>query len=178
MTPRYPNSAGVYSPSWSPDGQNVLFWLDGELIPKWEQMAAEMGIDVPPTGLYVVSADGSQQLRYIIGSDSFVGGISWSPDGTRIAFSAATSYPQGRAGPIQLWMAHIDGTNARNLTNLGGHDCLVGVTGRPSWSPDSTQIVFFIAECDTSQVYLINADGTGMRQVTFEGNNCCPTWAR
>jgi hypothetical protein len=29
-----------------------------------------------------------------------------------------------------------------------------------------------------AQIYAINADGTGLTQLTFEGQNCCPAWAR
>jgi Tol biopolymer transport system component len=51
----------------------------------------------------------------------------------------------------------------------------------PSWSPDSEHVVFdWSVEVEGmgphSQIWVINADGTGLIQLTFEGENCCPVW--
>ena len=55
----------------------------------------------------------------------------YSPDGKHIAFAS------DRGGALEIWMSDPDGTNVVQLTNLKN----VG-SGSPSWSPDSTKIVF------------------------------------
>jgi Tol biopolymer transport system component len=47
----------------------------------------------------------------------------------------------------------------------------------PSWSPDGKQIVFHRRVGTQFQLFLINADGTGEKQLTFPpGLNGFPNW--
>jgi Tol biopolymer transport system component len=55
----------------------------------------------------------------------------YSPDGKYIAFCS------DRGGSHEIWMSDADGKNVVQLTNLKNL-----VTGTPSWSPDSSKIVF------------------------------------
>ena len=45
--------------------------------------------------------------------------------------------------------------------------------GAPSWSPDGTKIAFELER----QIYTINADGTGLVQLTRSGRNFFPAWS-
>jgi Tol biopolymer transport system component len=48
----------------------------------------------------------------------------------------------------------------------------------PSWSPDGTQIVFMSAREGTSDLYVMNADGTGTRRLTStRDDDSHPSWS-
>jgi TolB protein len=47
----------------------------------------------------------------------------------------------------------------------------------PAWSPDGGLIAFTSRRSGVDHLYLINADGTNERQITFgEGNHSLPAW--
>jgi Tol biopolymer transport system component len=82
------------------------------------------------------------------------------------------------AGIPQIWLANIDGTNAVQLTNRPEGAC------QPAWRSDGMQLVF-VSPCKkneekylNSALYLINADGSGERQLTDGiGGDYDPSWA-
>jgi Tol biopolymer transport system component len=41
------------------------------------------------------------------------------------------------------------------------------------WSPDGTGIVL---ERSDEQIWIVNANGSGLTQLTYQGRNCCPVW--
>jgi Tol biopolymer transport system component len=89
----------------------------------------------------------------------------WSPDGTRIVFSA-------RIGGNQwdIWVMDADGQNQENLTNHSAGDF------RAEWSPDGTKIVFDSDRNGVRDVFVMNADGSGVTPLeTGDGGN--PTWS-
>ena len=49
----------------------------------------------------------------------------------------------------------------------------------PSWSPDGRQLVFESARHGNTTLYVINADGTGERRLTFTGygDDTHPAWS-
>jgi TolB protein len=69
-----------------------------------------------------------------------------------------------------LYTAAPDGSDAHALTDFG--------VETPDWSPDGTMIAFNSEHAGNSHIFTINADGTGLRQVTrgdgFEGH---PSWS-
>jgi Tol biopolymer transport system component len=82
--------------------------------------------------------------------------LSWSPDGSRLAFSDSD-----HSGGAQLYLINADGTQRRQLTHFP-----VGEQAtQPSWSPDGTLIAFTHlttsgASAGSSDVDTIRPDGT------------------
>jgi TolB protein len=89
----------------------------------------------------------------------------WSPDGTRIVFSAAGS----GTDIAQIWTVNVDGTGLRQLT-----DRSVGAVDA-AWAPDGTRIAFHSIGAAVAveggyhggmQVWIMHADGSEQRQAT------------
>ena len=60
------------------------------------------------------------------------------------------------------------------LTSIGAE-----YTGLPSWSPDGKEIALYSRVQDKSQIFVIGADGTGLRQITSgEANHFFPRWSK
>ena len=82
----------------------------------------------------------------------------YSPDGTKIAYNSFTPYG------LFLWIMNSDGTDAIRIDNSSGF----------RWSPD-VRILFLRTSYNTSfdgigDLWLINADGTGLQRFTYTKN--------
>jgi dipeptidyl aminopeptidase/acylaminoacyl peptidase len=69
-------------PSWSPDGTKIAFVTDRDAVSDGDDDIDDIFFDI-----YVMNSDGSGQTR-LTDNDGFDGHPSWSPDGTKIAFSS------------------------------------------------------------------------------------------
>jgi TolB protein len=142
-------------PSWGPDGR-MLAW-------------ASYTSQYPD--IYVSTLDGRPVTRPAQGTESIHNqSPAISPDGTKIAFSSSRG---GRAGYFDIWVVNRDGTNPRNLTA----DTADSSEGAPTWSPAGNQIAYTSDKPGSNQIYLMNADGTGRRRLTFEQQADRPTWS-
>ena len=122
-----------------------------------------------PWGIYAMDIDGSNLRR--IASVNLINPYSpaWSPDGQKIAFLGDSANPKF----LELILMNADGRNPRSVamfdtTNatgswLGNNDLSL------CWSPDGSKIAFNKKENGNliSHIYVINADGSGLAQVTF-----------
>jgi Tol biopolymer transport system component len=70
-----------------------------------------------------------------------------------------------RTGNSEIFTFNPNGTelNPVNLTNNPASD------GRPRWSPDGRQIVFESNRSGAFELYIMNADGSNVRRLTFGG---------
>ncbi len=82
----------------------------------------------------------------------------FSPDGSRIAF--AGRLPGAPADDV--FAVAADGTGLVRLTDDPANDAL------PAYSPDGTQLAFISARNGIEQVWVMNADGSAARQLTFD----------
>jgi Tol biopolymer transport system component len=113
----------------------------------------------------------------------------WSPDGKKIVYSRSEiAYVESEPGPqesTQVWVMNADGSGKTQLTkdSLGPRNFL------PSWSPDGKQIVFtsvvfYTDGVERDAIYVMNADGSGLRNVTSKKGpgvtsaDYWPTWEK
>ena len=109
---------------------------------------------------------------------------TWSPDGRKIAFLRRFSDPVARISNIvvHIFVMNVDGTSQRQVTRIDNFNESF------SWSPDSSRIVFesdrdhpFSLDINNPQqweLYVINADGTGVRRLTnSDQHSLWPAWS-
>jgi len=91
----------------------------------------------------------------------------WSPDGSRIAFHAATL-----SGDYDIYVIDANGANVTRLTQNAARDRF------PTWTPDG-RIAFTTDRDGDDEVYVMNSDGTGLVRLT---NSAAPdvldSWQR
>ena len=123
---------------------------------------------------YVMNTDGSGQRRLTAKPDVFF--PVWSPDGRKVAFASADR-PRWR-GNVDLYVMNADGSGLRRLTRDPASDVV------PVWSPDGRKIAFIRSHAPAegrgppeSDVYVINVDGTGERNLTGDGVSGGPVWS-
>ena len=85
------------------------------------------------------------------GNEQYGYGIAWTPDGSRIVFSAKTGPDE-----VQLGMVHPDGSGAFLIPNSAS-----GSVNDVVVSPSGTQIAW-----RSPRTEVINIDGTGRRQLS------------
>ncbi len=130
-------------PSISPDGARIAYTSDED--GNYE--------------VYTMAADGSdvQQLTFTAPPATHVG-PKYSPDGTKLLFA----FRAQETDPDQdLYLMNTDGSSVERIT--------WGLNNAESraWSPDGARIVFNNVVDSVGQLFLVNRDGTGLTQLTF-----------
>jgi Tol biopolymer transport system component len=134
--------------------------------------ATRVVYEVFDRGLYVVDADGGTP-RLLASDDPrharWLGSPAWTPDGSRIAFAV---YDENRS-TISIGVMNPDGTGRRKLIDLREGRGTGGLT----WSPDGSRLAFHsVRGAGQFQIYVVSADGSGLRQLTQSGG-ASPTWS-
>lgn len=131
--------AAPFAPDWLPDGRIAFTTkhLDGNLE------------------IYAMNPDGTN-LTNLTNNPADDALSSGSPDGSKIAFASK------RGGEWEIYVMDTDGSNvSASLTPT------LFKSLEPVWSPDGSRIAFQVyPETGLQEIYVMNADGTGHKNIT------------
>jgi Tol biopolymer transport system component len=160
------------------DGSNPLKVTDSVIRTSvFGQDWGTLGFAISPDGQQIVFGGGGGQGNIaVINTDGSgarvlvtVEGLGlndhydWSPDGQRIVFESAGSGPGLRG----VYVVNTDGSDLKLLFETSD-------MSMPVWSPDGQKIAFV----HKNQIYVMDANGQNVTQLTNAGFNCCPAWSR
>ncbi len=154
------NNANDLEPAWSPappgggtGGTQIAFMY----------YSADKG------AIYVMDVDGNNRWQLTDGSgDDWLPAWSPAPPGGGTG-GAQIVFVSRRDGNPEIYIMDADGSHQRRLTNNMGEDTY------PAWSPappgsgtGGAQISFFSEREGSRDLYLMNADGSNVRQLTHD----------
>jgi len=150
---------GACQPSWSPDGEKLVF------------ISPCKGMDEIyfEASLYIINSDGTDltPLSTVPGGDF---DPAWSTDGDAIAFTSL------RTGQMEIFILKLNDQTVVQIT-----EGAPGVESRqPAWSPDASQIAYTVKRLGVYQVWLMNTDGSDQKQIVRSGTSSSdylPTWS-
>ena len=147
-------------PSPSPNGERYVFAVSQR----------DLASGAPQNDLYVVNVNGLAIAR-LTSMPGIEQEPAWSPDGTRIAFSATDE-----SGRTDIWLVNEDGSGLVNLT-AGMGEFVAEFT--PAWSPDGSSIAFATAVNGiVGPVWTVRADGSGRTRLASDvGHGLHPSWS-
>jgi Tol biopolymer transport system component len=147
---------------WHPARPELLItdmWLDGDRYVAHVLLAnpeSDETIDLSGTGAAVED-----------------GAVSWSPDGTWIAFGRKELDGSGATPGRQIWRMRADGSQAQALTVDASFD-----HGRPLWSPDGRTLLFRRYPLKGPEIipslWLLDPESGDLRQLLQPGDR--PLW--
>lgn len=148
---------GACQPSWSPDGQQMVF----------TSPCRDDQDRYPGASLWLIQADGSglTSLPTVPGGDF---DPAWSPDGTRIAFASL----RDNSNVPHLYMISPLGTDVEKLTEGSARDT------QPTWAPTGTQLAFVSERGGLGELWILPEFGSDALSFSrSEASDMHPAWS-
>jgi TolB protein len=184
------------SPTWSPDGAQVMFsssmqgtpalyvsdasgnrpkrltyaGTGGDTSPAWNPRTGTTVAFVSDRGglpqLYLMNSDGTNTQKLDVPDKGYLIDPAWSPNGQFLAFSWRRP-----SGNYDIYLMDVASRRILELTRDMGRN------ERPSWAPDGRHIVFESTRSGSRQIWTMLADGSQPHQLTTTGHNESPNWS-
>ena len=162
---------------WAPDSKRIAFSMSDPESKSMKDRKEKYGdysvvhSDYQMTHLWVTeflngSAAPAEPKRLTDGDKFSVGDFSWSPDGTRIAFSAQKDPDLISGETSDLYVVNVNDKPVKKIVSTPGPD------GNPRWSPDGKRIAFDTAAGSQYFFYtdrriaVVSADGGAVQILT------------
>jgi dipeptidyl aminopeptidase/acylaminoacyl peptidase len=145
---------GVNGYSWSPNGKQIAFLVTDSV--SREQEAKIRRRDDPKvfeedfrmTHIWVIDVDTKGATEVVHEAYTISGAPSWSPDGTKLAYSASPT-PMVRDERRDAFVVDVASKRVEKISTASDVETV------PQWSPDGTTLAFTV----TPQEWKGNADG-------------------
>jgi Tol biopolymer transport system component/DNA-binding winged helix-turn-helix (wHTH) protein len=135
---------GIHPKCWSPDGTQIFFWTNQN------GKAQIVMSNVEPYPARLVLSDEKVDLNY----------PRLAPDGKRILYEARLADRR-----IELRLTDLE-TKKTTTVYKTAPDYTPNYLLAPAWSPDGQKIAFADKSSGNSEVFLMNADGSGLQNLT------------
>ncbi len=178
------------SPNWSPDGRNIIYTTytfhknakqtntdllsldlitNKKFVLSW-QRGVNSGGTYTPDGkniflsisngdnhdIYKIDPEGKNRTQITKGKFGELNvEPNVSPDGSKVAFSSTRE-----GSKPMIYTMGTDGGNIKRVTYAGDYN------STPNWSPDGKKIVFAGQDKTHYDIFIMNADGTGLERLT------------
>lgn len=143
-------------PSWSPDGNKIVF------------SSARTGNPM----IYTVDT-GTKIATQLTFAGKYNATPAWSPKGDKILFAAQRI----AEGNFDLYIIDPDGNNLNRLTNGEREGRRRVNSERPAWAPNGRHFAYSSNEDGTYGIYIMSTDGLQKRRVSPKGMDCRdPAW--
>jgi Tol biopolymer transport system component len=142
---------------WSPDGGQLAFiWFPNGYGGPCLTCSKDAAIRI-------TDAEGSSYL--VVDNFANIGGLTWSPDGARLAFWGSLTAGCLDDDCIEVYVLDLLNDSIECLTEQ--YDLVV--TGETVWSPDGERIAFTARASGEAAIYTITPDGKSLSRLTAPG---------
>jgi Tol biopolymer transport system component len=156
------------APAISPSGDKIAYFSDKNSFGQNMQILLMSAIDGEHLGTLVKGAlEGDFESIHFIRSIQSNSAMSWSPDGTKLAFTGKKSGQEG-IFIIEVPSGDILGTITPGLDGVYA----------PNFSPDGEKLLFVGLKDGYSDIYLVDVDGGNLERITndtFDERD--PSWS-
>jgi Tol biopolymer transport system component len=183
---------GVNILAWSPDSKRLAFsaedpepkamkdrkekYGDYDVVHADYNMVHLWTLDIPTSETAAIS----EPMRLTKGPAFSVGEFTWSPDGTRIAFSAQRDPDLISSETADIYVVTVNDDKVKKIVDTPGPD------RNPQWSPDGKQIAYETSAASkyffytNMKIAVVGTDGGTPRVLTdaFDEDPGLIAWAR